>query len=154
MCGTQHYHLRCIYCRTLNLRKDIYKVNSSENKPVFLQIKVWIEDHILRGEWSTGTQLPSVRELSVRFGVNNNTVVRTYERMLFDGSVHSVRGVGFFVADNARDMIIARRRDEFYTKTLPTFVKQMELLGVGMLEVVRAYDENKKKENNDDTKKK
>ncbi|MCI5717102.1 MAG: GntR family transcriptional regulator [Alistipes sp.] len=124
----------------------------SDNKPVFLQIKVWIEDHILRGEWSAGTQLPSVRELSVRFGVNANTVVRTYERMLFDGSVRSVRGVGFFVADDARDMVVARRREEFYSETLPAFVEQMELLGVGMQEVTRAYDENMKNRNNDDTK--
>ena len=82
----------------------------SDNRPVFLQIKVWIEDHILRGEWGAATQLPSVRELSVRFGVTANTVVRTYERMLFDGSVRSVRGVGFFVEEDARDMIVARRR--------------------------------------------
>ena len=129
-------------------------MNSSENKPVFLQIKAWIEDHILRGEWSAGVQLPSVRELSVRFGVNANTVVRTYERMLFDRSVRSVRGVGFFVADDARDMIVARRRDEFYSETLPAFVEQMELLGVGMQEVARAYDENMKNEKNNDTKNK
>ena len=110
----------------------------SDNKPVFLQIKAWIEDHILRGEWRAGEQLPSVRELSVRFGVNANTVVRTYERLLFDGSVRSVRGVGFFVADNARDAVVARRREEFYAETLPAFVEQMELLGVGMQEVARA----------------
>lgn len=126
----------------------------SDNKPVFLQIKAWIEDQILRGEWSADTQLPSVRELSVRFGVNANTVVRTYERMLFDGSVRSVRGVGFFVADDARDKIVARRREEFYSETLPAFVEQMELLGVGMQEVARAYDENMKNGNNDDKKNK
>jgi GntR family transcriptional regulator len=126
-------------------------VKFSDNKPVFLQIKAWIEDHILRGEWGTATQLPSVRELSVRFGVNANTVVRTYERMLFDGSVRSVRGVGFFVADDAHNMIVARRREEFYSETLPTFVEQMELLGVSMQEVAKAYDEKVKKANNDDT---
>ena len=48
----------------------------------------------MRGEWPAGTQLPSVRELSVEFGVNANTVVRTYERLVFDASVRSVRGVG------------------------------------------------------------
>ncbi len=126
----------------------------SDNKPVFLQIKAWIEDHILRGEWSGGMQLPSVRELSVRFGVNANTVVRTYERMLFDGSVRSVRGVGFFVADDARDTVVARRREEFYSETLPAFVEQMELLGVDMREVARAYDEKTKNGKDDDTKNK
>ena len=126
----------------------------SDNRPVFLQIKVWIEDHILRGEWGAATQLPSVRELSVRFGVNANTVVRTYERLLFDGSVRSVRGVGFFVADGARDTVVARRREEFYSETLPAFVEQMKLLGVDMQEVARAYDEKTKNESNDDTKNK
>lgn len=126
----------------------------SDNRPVFLQIKVWIEDHILRGEWGAATQLPSVRELSVRFGVNANTVVRTYERMLFDGSVRSVRGVGFFVADDARDTVVARRREEFYSETLPAFVEQMKLLGVDMREVARAYDEKTKNENHENTKNK
>lgn len=124
----------------------------SDNRPVFLQIKAWIEDHIMRGEWESAMQLPSVRELSVRFGVNANTVVRTYERMLFDGSVRSVRGVGFFVADDARNMIVARRREEFYLETLPVFVEQMELLGVSMQEVAKVYDERIKKNNNNDTK--
>ena len=141
-------------CRTLNSTRGRYKVKFSGNKPVFLQIKAWLEDHILRGEWNAGMQLLSVRELSVRFGVNANTVVRTYERMLFDGSVRSVRGVGFFVADDARDMIVARRREEFYSETLPAFVEQMELLGVGMQEVAQAYEENMKNKNNDDTKNK
>ena len=43
---------------------------TNDNKPLFLQIKAWIEDHILRDEWQSGSQLPSVRELSAEFGVN------------------------------------------------------------------------------------
>ena len=43
------------------------KIN--DTTPVFLQIKLWLEDNILRGDWSVGTQLPSVRELAAEFGV-------------------------------------------------------------------------------------
>lgn len=111
----------------------------SDNKPVFLQIKGWIEDCILGGRWAEGAQLPSVRELSVEFGVNPNTIVRTYERLAFDGSVRSARGVGFFVADNAREAIVARRRERFYAKALPDFVRQMTLLGITPGEVEDAY---------------
>ena len=126
----------------------------SDNKPVFLQIKAWIEDHIMRGEWPAGTQLPSVRELSVEFGVNANTVVRTYERLVFDASVRSVRGVGFFVADlkvksldcSARRAIVARRREEFYSEELPRFVEQMVLLEVEPREILEMYDKMKKNE--------
>lgn len=124
----------------------------SDNKPVFLQIKAWIESHILRGEWSAGTQLPSVRELSVHFGVNANTVVRAYERLMFDGSVKSVRGVGFFVADDALETVVARRREEFYSETLPAFVEQMDLLGIDVAEVVKACDDKIRNKENEDKK--
>ena len=42
---------------------------TNDNKPLFLQIKAWIEDHILRDEWQSGSQLPSVRELSAVLGL-------------------------------------------------------------------------------------
>lgn len=118
----------------------------NDSKPVFLQIKAWIEDHILRGEWPEGTQLPSVRELSGRFGVNANTVVRTYERLVFDATVRSVRGVGFFVADDARGAIVARRREDFYSQVLPEFAEQMVLLGIGPDEVIDMYNKKMKNE--------
>lgn len=115
-------------------------INLSDNQPVFLQIKAWIEDKILRGEWSSDTLLPSVRELSAKFRVNTNTVVHAYERMVFDTSIRSVRGVGFFVAEDAQQTIMARRRELFYTKTLPEFVRQMIVLGVDAQVVMDEYN--------------
>lgn len=121
-------------------------INLSDNQPVFLQIKAWIEDKILRGEWTSDTLLPSVRELSAKFRVNTNTVVRTYERMGFDASIRSVRGVGFFVAEDAQKSIIARRRELFYTKTLPEFARQMALLNVDPQVVIDEYNKMMKNE--------
>ncbi len=118
-------------------------IDSSNNQPVFLQIKAWIEDKILQGEWPSETLLPSVRELSEKFRVNANTVVRTYERMVFDASVRSVRGVGFFVAQDAQKSIIARRCELFYTKNLPEFVRQMILLGIDTKIVIDEYNKMK-----------
>ena len=103
---------------------------TNDNKPLFLQIKAWIEDHILRDEWQSGSQLPSVRELSAEFGVNPNTIARTYERLTLDGTVRSTRGVGFFVAEEAKSAIIKQRKEEFYNEQMPAFIKQMQLLGI------------------------
>ena len=117
---------------------------TNDTKPVFLQIKSWIEDHILRGDWSAGVQLPSVRELAVEFGVNPNTVARTYERLSLEGTVVSTRGVGFFVAEQAYDNIIARRREEFHNNTLPSLIEQMHLLGITPEEITKLYNSTKK----------
>lgn len=107
-----------------------------DNRPVFIQIKEWVEDNILSGRWSIGHQLPSVREMSAKFRVNANTIVRTYEHLGFDGTVRSVKGVGFFVAEGASESIKERRRQAFFDELLPLCVKQMELLGISPDEII------------------
>ena len=113
---------------------------TNDNKPLFLQIKAWIEDHILRDEWQNGSQLPSVRELSAEFGVNPNTIARTYERLTLDGTVRSARGVGFFVAEEAKSAIIKQRKEEFYNEQMPAFIQQMQLLGITPNEIQEQYN--------------
>ena len=113
---------------------------TNDNKPLFLQIKAWIEDHILRDEWQSGSQLPSVRELSAEFGVNPNTIARTYERLTLDGTVRSTRGVGFFVAEEAKSAIIKQRKEEFYNEQMPAFIQQMQLLGITPNEIQEQYN--------------
>ena len=113
---------------------------TNDNKPLFLQIKAWIEDHILRDEWQSGSQLPSVRELSAEFGVNPNTIARTYERLTLDGTVRSASGVGFFVAEEAKSAIIKQRKEEFYNEQMPAFIQQMQLLGITPNEIQEQYN--------------
>ena len=113
---------------------------TNDNKPLFPQIKAWIEDHILRDEWQSGSQLPSVRELSAEFGVNPNTIARTYERLTLDGTVRSARGVGFFVAEEAKSAIIKQRKEEFYNEQMPAFIQQMQLLGITPNEIQEQYN--------------
>ena len=118
-----------------------------DNQPVFLQIKAWIEDHILRDEWQSGSPLPSVREQSAEFGVNPNTIARTYERLTLDGTVRSTRGVGFFVAEDAKLSIVKQRKEEFYNQQLPAFIRQMQLLGITPQEITEQYNKLSNNEN-------
>lgn len=117
----------------------------SDNKPVFIQIKEWIEQHILQGEWTVDHQLPSVRELSAEFGVNPNTIARTYERLVIEGTIYSVRGVGYFVAAKAEKEIESRRREEFRTETMPRFIAEMNLLGINLEEFIKHYNQTAEK---------
>ena len=105
---------------------------TNDNKPLFLQIKAWIEDHILRDEWQSGSQLPSVRELSAEFEVNPNTIARTYERLTLDGTVRSAKGVGFFVAEEAKSAIIKQRKEEFYNEQMHQGKELAKFVGVGI----------------------
>ncbi len=115
----------------------------SDSKPVFIQIKQWVEDHILKGEWTADYQIPSIREMSGKFRVNSNTIVRTYEKLEAEGSVYSVRGVGYFVTKDARNKIMEYRRSNFYKEDLPAFLHQIDVLNIDYKEIIKIIkDEN------------
>jgi DNA-binding transcriptional regulator YhcF (GntR family) len=78
--------------------------------------------------------------LSAEFGVNPNTIARTYERLTLDGTVRSARGVGFFVAEEAKSAIIKQRKEEFYNEQMPAFIQQMQLLGITPDEIQEQYN--------------
>ena len=107
-----------------------------EQKGIFQQIADRICDRILQGELKAGDKLESVRELAVAIGVNQNTIMRTYSELLRDGILSNQRGIGFFVSPEARDIILAKRRNEFFNNDLPHIARQARLLGISAEEII------------------
>lgn len=112
----------------------------SNSRPIFLQIMSWVEDNILKGEWNVGYQLPSVREMSAKFAVNNNTIVRTYEHLVLTGTIFSKKGIGYFVSPEAKESIMSQRRAQFFEETLPDFINQLQVLGISAQEIKTIID--------------
>ena len=100
------------------------------DKPIFLQIADSVCDRILSGELNGEDRIPSVREFGADIGVNPNTVMRTYEKLTADGIIYNKRGIGYFVAPDARDQILDVQRKEFLEKDVPAIRKRLELLGL------------------------
>ena len=103
-----------------------------QDKAIYLQMYERICDDILSGRYGSGDRIPSVRELSEQLEVNTNTVVRAYDQLVRREIVHTRRGMGYFVSDRAREIILAERRREFMDERLPELFRQMRLLGVGI----------------------
>ncbi len=106
-----------------------------ESKGIFQQIADRIGDRILSGDLKVDDKLESVRELAVTIGVNQNTIMRTYSEMLRDGIISNQRGIGYFVTSSAKDIILNKRRDEFFKNDLPYIAKQAKLLGISGKEI-------------------
>ncbi|GMW01049.1 MAG: hypothetical protein AMXMBFR84_21860 [Candidatus Hydrogenedentota bacterium] len=70
-------------------------INSSV--AVYVQIENHIQFAIASGQLQPGDQLPSVRELSERLGVNPNTVAKAYRDLEVMGLLYTRRGMGVFV---------------------------------------------------------
>lgn len=105
-------------------------MNFNTDKPIYLQIVDVICDRILSGELKGGDRIPSVREYGADIGVNPNTMMRSYEKLTADGIIFNKRGIGYFVADDARDTVLAAQRKDFLEKDVPAIMQRMRLLGL------------------------
>lgn len=102
----------------------------SQPKAIYQQIAEQLCDRILAGEWREGERIPSVRELAASVGVNPNTVTKSYQALLDRDIIENQRGLGYFVAADARSRILAALKDDFVRSELPRVFRTMRLLGM------------------------
>ncbi len=100
------------------------------NKAIYLQIRDSICERILSGELKPEDRIPSVREYGASIGVNPNTVMRTYEKLTQEGVIYNKRGIGYFISQEAKDLVLESSRKEFIENELPVMIRKMELLGL------------------------
>ncbi|XOV94952.1 MAG: GntR family transcriptional regulator [Bacteroidota bacterium] len=104
-------------------------------KSIFLQIADSITDKVISGEFPVGEKIPSVRELASQMGVNPNTIMRTYSELQAMRIIENQRGIGYFVNPDAQKIILKGKKEEFFNKTLPDFIKQARQLGISINEL-------------------
>ena len=119
------------------------------NKGIALQIADNISERILNGTIALEEKIPSVRELAAEMGVNPNTIVRSYAELQSKNIISNQRGIGYFVAMDARNIIKEWRRQDFYTIELPEFVHQMKILGISYSDLEVPITKLLKKLNNE-----
>ena len=100
------------------------------HKPIYLQICDQLYGQILSGELKADDRLLSVRDLGIELGVNPNTIMRSYETMQAAGIIYNKRGIGYFVSENAKELVLNEMKNEFINNELPQVIKKMNLLGI------------------------
>jgi len=114
-----------------------------ENEAIYIQIAAYVTEQILLDTWQLNAKIPSVRDLAVDLQVNPNTVMRSYEFLQGKEVILNKRGIGFFVAEEAKEKIIADRRERFLGQELPEFFRNLQLLGIPMKEISTRFDQFK-----------
>ncbi|MEG0272149.1 MAG: GntR family transcriptional regulator [Hydrogenoanaerobacterium sp.] len=71
--------------------------------PIYEQMKKKITELVLLGVLLPDEQLPSVRSLARKLGVNPNTVQKAYQELEHDGIVYSMGGKGSFISTGAKN---------------------------------------------------
>ena len=102
-----------------------------EGRPIFLQIAQQVEDAIIDGSLAEGDQAPSTNELAAFHRINPATAAKGVAMLADMGVLVKRRGIGMFVADGARDALVARRRADFPARFIAPMLAEAEVLGLG-----------------------
>lgn len=109
------------------------------DRPIYRQIIDYAFGCILGRGWTPGAMVPSVRELAVELAVNSHTILKAYDHLQDNGIIVPRRGMGFFLAEDARERVDVERRREFFDSELHEVFARMDMLGIGIDEIVEAY---------------
>lgn len=79
----------------------LLRVEKGSAVPISRQIGGQVATLCASGKLKSGQRLPSVRELARELAVNQNTILRVYERLVSEGLLEMRHGQGTFVAGGA-----------------------------------------------------
>lgn len=116
----------------------------NENKAIYIQIAERIADEIMLGVYKDDGRIPSVREYAARMEVNTNTALRSYAYLEQTGVIYQRRGLGYFTTPEARELIIKHYKEDFFGSFLPEMFSRMDILGIGIEEIEKLYNEHLK----------
>lgn len=110
------------------------RVETSSGMPITRQVADQIRTYCASGTLRPGDRLPSVRQLARDLAVNQNTILRVYERLTADGLLDRRHGDGTFVADRLPPGRLGAERD-LLCREVERLARRAADLGVAAAEV-------------------
>jgi DNA-binding transcriptional regulator YhcF (GntR family) len=101
-----------------------------EGRPLFQQIAEQVEAAILDGSLPPDGQAPSTNELAAFHRINPATAAKGVNQLVQDGILYKKRGIGMFVAPDARERVLTRRREAFGREFVGPLVQEARRLGL------------------------
>jgi GntR family transcriptional regulator len=108
----------------------------NDNQPIYRQLRARVVDMILDGLIKEGDALPSVRSVAAETRVNPLTVLKAYQQLVDEQLVEKRRGLGMFVSDGARSLLLQAERDKFLKDRWPAIRATIQRLGLTPAELL------------------
>lgn len=113
----------------------------TQEKSIYIQISEMIENDILREILLEEERVPSTNELAKLYAINPATAAKGVNILVEQGILYKKRGIGMFVAQGAKQIILQRRRGEFYDSFIKKLMQEAASLGLGKEEVIAMIKE-------------
>lgn len=121
------------------------KPQLDDKQPIYLQIKEMIEDSIIKGTMKSGERVPSTNELAKFYGINPATARQGMNELVNEHILEKQRGVGMFVTDDAKKILIAKRRLSFFRDYIDPLLDEAKKLGISNKQLMTMIEEGEHK---------
>ena len=108
----------------------------NDGQPIYRQLRDRVVAMILEGTLGEGDPLPSVRTVSAEYRVNPLTVMKGYQQLVDEGLVEARRGLGMFINDGARKLLLKGERQRFLAEEWPKVRATIQRLGLSAEELL------------------
>lgn len=105
-----------------------FDIKLDKKRPVYIQLKDYIKNMILRGMLTAGEKLPSTRELALMLKISRNTIIYTYDFLQDEGLIYIKRGRGAFVSDVKVDF--QKKWDINWDERINNYAREAEKLDI------------------------
>lgn len=127
----------------LNYGGEIVKPTLNTDKSIYIQIAERIENEILNYNLSENEQVPSTNQFSQLFQINPATAAKGINILVDEGILYKKRGIGMFVAEGAREVILKKRQKIFFNEAIPELILESERLEISREELLNSIKNHK-----------
>lgn len=112
-------------------------INTNSTKPIYVQIAEWLENEIIADRFTDDQKVYSQYQLAELFNINPATAAKGLTILVEEKTLYKKRGLGMFVAPEAKKMILEKRRNETLTKMVADIVLEAKRLSVTKMELIQ-----------------
>lgn len=105
-------------------------------KPIYIQIAEWLETEIMNGEFLPHDKVFSQYQLAEMFTINPATAAKGLNVLANENILYKKRGLGMFVTENAKQLVIQKRKTETFATLLNKLVTEAKVLKISEAELI------------------
>ncbi|ALC91280.1 GntR family transcriptional regulator [Bacillus sp. FJAT-18017] len=105
-------------------------------KPIYVQIAEWIESEIISGHLNVDEKVYSQYQLAEMYTINPATAAKGLNLLADENILYKRRGLGMFVAEGAKEAIIAKRKNQTLKALIQELILEASRLNISKRELI------------------